>query len=82
MPAYFPKHLCSDDESLQHWTEKVDREAIELFDTLSEKEIRTRQSITREQITAAFKQNNVRALLDLQRQEEALGQAMLRRLGR
>lgn len=80
MSDYFPEHLRSDDESLQHWTEKIDREAIELFDTLTEEEIRTRQNITREQITAAFKQNNVRALIDLQRQDEALFQAMMRRL--
>lgn len=80
MSDYFPEFLRCDDESQQHWTEETDREAIALFDSLSEKAIRDRQSITKDQIAMAFEQNNDRALLDLQRQFEALAQAMMRRL--
>lgn len=80
MSDYFPEFLRSDDESQQHWTKQTDREAHELFDTLPEAEIRKRQHITREQMTRAFEQKNERAMLDLQRQDDALAQAMMRRL--
>lgn len=80
MSGYFPEHLRSEDESQQHWTEKVDLEAHALFDTLTESDIRSRQRITRDQIDMAVKQKNHRALLDLQRQDDALWRAMMRRV--
>lgn len=80
MSDYFPEHLRSDDESRQRWTEQTDLEAAQLFDTLSDKEIRSRQGITRDQIKIAFEKKNDCALLDLQRQDDALWRAMMRRL--
>lgn len=79
--SYFPEHLRAEDESEQHWTEAVDREADALFRTLSESDIRDRQLICREQTRLAFDQNKDVALLDLQRNSEALAREMMRRLG-
>ncbi|KXO91067.1 Uncharacterised protein (plasmid) [Tsukamurella tyrosinosolvens] len=80
MSEYFPEFLRSEDETKQHWTERVDREAVTFFDSLPDREIRIRQDITEQQITMAFEQGKDHALLDLQRQDEALRLAMMRRL--
>lgn len=62
-----------------HWTDKTDAEAAVLFDTLTTPEIRRRQDLCKAQQRLAYEQGNERAMLDLQRMEESLFQAMLRR---
>lgn len=64
---------------MMHWTDQTDAEAVALFATMSEAEIRRRQDLTREQITLAHEQRNEDALADLRRQEDALTRAMLSR---
>lgn len=76
---YFPAHLRADDETAQHWTEQVDREADTLFRTLTEADIRKRQDICQAQAKLAFEQKHDRAALDIARQDEALMREMLRR---
>jgi hypothetical protein len=62
-----------------HWTDETDREAAELFKTLSTPEIRRRQDLAVQQQRAAWEQSNERALSDLRRMQDALTREMFRR---
>lgn len=63
----------------QHWTDDVDARAAELFQTLSEREIRRRQDLAAQQLRLAYQAKNERAMTDLRRMQDALTREMFRR---
>jgi len=65
---------------MRKWTDEIDAEADEFFSTLSEREIRRRQDLCRQQLKIAHDRGLTDALIDLQRMEAALTRAMLARL--
>lgn len=65
--------------SASHWTDETDVEAAIYFDTLSTTEIRRRQDLCTAQLRLAFDQRNEHATIDLQRMQNALTDAVLRR---
>lgn len=62
-----------------HWAEETDRQAAELFKTLSTTEIRSRQDLAAQQVRLAWEQKNERALADLRAMQDALTREMFRR---
>lgn len=65
---------------MSRWTDAVDAQADVFFATLTEAEIRRRQSLCDQQIVMAHKQQNESALADLRRMEAALIRSMFARL--
>lgn len=63
-----------------HWTDETDAEAVPFFDSLSTAEIRRRQDLCAQQKSIAYEQGNGDAMRDLDRMDQALTDAMLRRM--
>lgn len=76
---YWTGSLASEDESKQKWTQKVDLEAKTLFKTLSEAEIRRRQTICGLELAKMTPKTPESVALDVQRKENALMREMLTR---
>jgi hypothetical protein len=64
---------------MRRWTAETDREADELFPTLTTTEIRRRQDLCRQQTALAYEARNEDALLDLQAMADALTREMFGR---
>lgn len=63
----------------QHWTEEEDAKAVPLFDRLPVTELHRRLELCRQQQMRAFDRKDGRALTDLQRMEQSLIDAVLRK---
>lgn len=63
----------------QHWTEETNAEAVQFFDTLPITELHRRLELCRQQQVRAFDRKDGRALTDLQRMEQSLIDAVLRK---
>lgn len=63
----------------QHWTEETNAMAVPFFDTLPVTELHRRLELCRQQQVRAFDNKNGRALTDLQRMEQALIDAVMRK---
>jgi hypothetical protein len=61
------------------WTDETDRQAAELFDTLELAELRRRQDLCHLQLERAYTARDEQAMLNLQRMDQALTDAVLRR---
>lgn len=64
----------------QQWTEDIDAMAVPFFDKLSVTELHRRLELCRQQQVRAFDRKDGRALTDLQRMEQALIDAVLRKV--
>lgn len=61
------------------WTDETSRKAAEFFDTLELTELRRRQDLCHAQQERAYAARDEMAMVNLQRMEAALFQAVLRR---